>query len=251
MASKTNITADVDDLRKVYLHAFDATVTDPATVDEEVDGVNTKYARELLKVLTDGGLLVLDQIEDGVDVWQPNLNMDTNDRNDAASEFDAWANENGLQVKASTPKAPARKDVGVHDCYCGCGEQVGGKSFYKPGHDARHAGQIGRLVASTGNKKHLDDLPSEALVNKAKGIAAKALEKADKKRAAESAKQQAKIDKANATQNKADDAALGTVKVGKNTFEARAFEGGRVEYKKADGTWVDASKTAAKTFTVA
>jgi hypothetical protein len=248
MAKK--ITADVDDLRKVYLHAYSATATDPTIVEQEVDGINGKYARELLKVLTDGNLVVVEDMG-GEDAWVPNLNLETNSQQDAEAAFNDWANDNGLQVKEAKTSKPKRVDVGAHDCYCGCGEQVGGKSFYRPGHDARHAGQIGRLVASTGDKKHYDALPSEALTNKAKGIAAKVLEKQDAKRKNEAARKQSKIDKASATPTKADDAVLGKVRVGKGTFEARAFEGGRVEYKSTDGTWKDASKTAAKTFKVA
>jgi hypothetical protein len=250
MASKKNITADVDDLRKVYLHAFDATVTDPATVEEEVDGINTKYARELLKVLTDGNLLVLDPIEEGTDAWQPNLNMDTNDRKDAEAAFDEWANENGLQVKTAKAKAPKRNDVGVHDCYCGCGEQVPGKSFYRPGHDARHAGVIGRLVASTGDTKHYGDLPSERLVEKAKGIAAKAIEKADAKRTREHAKAEVKAE-ANKGKKAKPEWEAGTVRIGKREgVEARRLNG-KVEYKDAKGMVVPASKSATASFKVA
>lgn len=244
------ITTDVNDLRKVYLHAFDATVTDPATVEEEVEGINTKYAREILKVLTDGNLLVLDPIEDGVDAWQPNLNMDSNDRKDAEAAFDDWANENGLQVAETKAKSPKRNDVGVHPCNCGCGEQVGGKSFYKPGHDARHAGNIGRLVASTGDKKHLQDLPSPALVAKAEKIAANVNAKADAKRKAEHEKAEAKAqkarDKANATPSP--EVEHGHVKVGKGRFEAVRHPDGSVEYRSTDGSMKEASASATKSF---
>lgn len=258
MASKSStIDIEVADLRKVYLHAFDATVTDPATIDEEVDGVNTKYARQILKVLTDGNLLVMDQIEPGTDAWQPNLNMDTNDRKDAEAAFDEWANENGLQVKTEKASRPARADVGVHGCYCGCGEQVGGKSFYKPGHDARHAGMIGRLVASTGDTKHYNDLPSDALKTKAQGIAKRAIDKEDAKRKAASDKGEAKRQSASAKEQTKTNATKvqypenGKVRVGKGTFEARRAKDGTVTYKSTDGEWKPASATATKSFKTA
>jgi hypothetical protein len=58
-------------------------------------------------------------------------------------------------------------------CLCGCGAVVGRGSRYRPGHDARHAGQVGRQIASAdGDGTHLlAALPSEALRAKASGIA--------------------------------------------------------------------------------
>ena len=250
MAKK--ITTDVDDLRKVYLHAYSATATDPTIVEEEVEGINGKYARELLKVLTDGTLLLVEDM-DGEDAWVPNLNLDTNSQEDAEAAFNDWANENGLLVKETKAKSSksTRNDVGVHGCYCGCGEQVPGKSFYRPGHDARHAGVIGRLVASTGDKKHLNDLPSERLVAKAEGIAAKAIKKADAKRKAEH-------DRAEAKRNKGKDvepvavAEVGTIRIGKREgIEAkRDMKTGVVTYEDK-GVTKQASKSASASFKVA
>lgn len=36
-------------------------------------------------------------------------------------------------------------------CTCGCGEPT--KSKYRPGHDARHAGQVGRSLATNPKDK--------------------------------------------------------------------------------------------------
>jgi len=37
--------------------------------------------------------------------------------------------------------------VEARTCGCGCGEQVGRKATYRPGHDARHASAVARQVA--------------------------------------------------------------------------------------------------------
>lgn len=49
-------------------------------------------------------------------------------------------------------------------CLCGCGEELKtAKALYRPGHDSRHVGMVARRVVLTGNRKVLDELPSEAL----------------------------------------------------------------------------------------
>lgn len=56
-------------------------------------------------------------------------------------------------------------------CLCGCGAET--KRSYRPGHDARHAGQVGRLLAAGTSlspeqrSQLLATLPSEALRQKA------------------------------------------------------------------------------------
>lgn len=51
-------------------------------------------------------------------------------------------------------------------CGCGCGAAVS-KSFYRPGHDAKHAGQVGREMVRTGDTDLVFQLPSQALRAKA------------------------------------------------------------------------------------
>lgn len=65
-------------------------------------------------------------------------------------------------------------------CRCGCGVQS--KSNYRPGHDARHAGQVGRALASAATRAEqerlIGTLPSKALRAKAVRVADKAQAKA-------------------------------------------------------------------------
>ncbi|MDP9936668.1 hypothetical protein J2T11_003036 [Paenarthrobacter nicotinovorans] len=45
-----------------------------------------------------------------------------------------------------------------------------GKSLYRPGRDARHAGNIARYIAETGDDPKISDVPTEALRNKAENM---------------------------------------------------------------------------------
>lgn len=257
MASTKNqpVNVDVDDLRKVYVHTHAAFATDPATIEEEIEGVNAKYGRELLAILVNADLVAEVENGDGEDVWQTVPTYDETSPDEALALFETWAADADLH--AITPTAPTKTpkvDVGVHPCYCGCSEKVPGKSFYKPGHDARHAGVVGRLVASTGNKDHYNDLPSAKLTEKAKGICERTLAKDDAKRKAASdkadAKREANKDKAPKTNPPKQFPENGEVKVGKGRFGARRAKDGTVTYKSTDGEWKPASATATKSFKV-
>lgn len=72
-------------------------------------------------------------------------------------------------------------------CRCGCGESVGKRAKYRPGHDARHAGQVARAAAAKpdwDNDIHYEALGSAALMAKARKsagiIVAKTNQKAGK-----------------------------------------------------------------------
>lgn len=75
------------------------------------------------------------------------------------SEFD---------ISTLAPTAPAAEN---RVCRCGCKAPVGPRALYRPGHDARHAGQIARALVGAKDaaaaKRLLDRLPSEALQRKA------------------------------------------------------------------------------------
>ncbi|WP_147262046.1 DUF429 domain-containing protein [Blastococcus sp. TF02A-26] len=60
----------------------------------------------------------------------------------------------------------------VSDCRCGCHEQVSPGARYRPGHDARHASQVGRAMIAAGAEDPalLATLPSEALRAKARAM---------------------------------------------------------------------------------
>lgn len=68
-------------------------------------------------------------------------------------------------------------------CHCGCGEQIGPKATYRPGHDARHAGMVARDIAADPKQEKtlLLALPSPALRAKAQRAAARATAKAAEK----------------------------------------------------------------------
>lgn len=72
-----------------------------------------------------------------------------------------------VEVTTETVKAKVERPA----CRCGCGETTSGGS-YRPGHDARHAGKVGRAIAAGGDPVSLTAaLPTEALVKKALGFA--------------------------------------------------------------------------------
>lgn len=239
------------DLRDVYLSTFSLHSAHPADLVEP--GRNSRYVRELLGTLVKADLLTKTEDGDGGDVWQvinPGT-YDTHTEEDAIAVIDEFLGNTTSEKKDT--KMTKTADTTVHDCYCGCGEKVPGKSFYRPGHDARHAGNLGRHVAATQtdvtNTDHYSDLPSERLVAKSMGIAVKALEKAT----AKAAKAEAKATKAGTVDANDDGTEAkehGTVKVGKTEFAAVRYTAtGKVEYFDGADTKA-ASKTATKTFTL-
>lgn len=79
------------------------------------------------------------------------------------------------------------KAVTTRRCTCGCGEATSSaKTMYKPGHDARHAGNVARAIAEavlngTEAEVSLMDLPTANLVHKADAMSKRLVEKAAKK----------------------------------------------------------------------
>ncbi|QDH48241.1 hypothetical protein SEA_MAMAPEARL_53 [Arthrobacter phage MamaPearl] len=74
------------------------------------------------------------------------------------------------------------KAVTTRHCTCGCGEATSSaKTMYKPGHDARHAGNVARAMAAdyndAGNADKLSALPTANLQHKAKMMAARLVSK--------------------------------------------------------------------------
>lgn len=259
--SATAIAANAGDLRVAYLQTYDAFAIVPGDIVDSSEGrVNNRYARELLGTLVKAGLVTESENGEGETVWQtfPDT-YDNMSREEAEARIDQWlANIN--TIEGNQPANNTKKDktmtvstpTEVHDCYCGCEEQVPAKSFYRPGHDARHAGVLGRELAAQypdytdeQAQEVLGDLPSERLVEKAKGIADKAIEKAKAKEAREQAREEAKANKPVKDEPVIEE---GTIKVGKNEFVARRHPDGKVTYFKGDEEKV-ASKAASATFT--
>lgn len=234
-----------DELKQVYLLTFDGFGITPGDIVDATDGtINNRFARELLSTLTEANLLTVTDGEDG-DVWQvanPGT-YDTHTREEAEDVILAWlgeypGKENDMKVPAAAKKTTAKKatpkEKTYHPCYCGCKENVPSTSFYRPGHDARHAGQIGREIAANiatkgfDRRELLNNLPSDKLQAKAELIAEKAIEREAKKSLPKT------VD--------------GTTKVGKNEVVARRAKDGSVEYLDAKGNWKSASKAATAAF---
>lgn len=196
-----------DALREVYLYTFDAFSTNPVDVEQasDVPSVdNPRTAREMLGLLVQVGLLVTDAVE-GEDVWQVGNpgTYDDHDRSEAESVFDQFFGVGESEPEpevaptpapSATPSEPraARAETptgDLPDCICGCGAKVGKKSFYKPGHDARHAGNVARAIAervASGAARddamaQLNELPSTKLRNKAEDMADRIVGKAAKR----------------------------------------------------------------------
>lgn len=85
-------------------------------------------------------------------------------------------------AEATAPAAPKAAKVATSKaapkpCRCGCEALAAGKSLYRPGHDARHAGQVARtaaryiLVGEVVPETVWADLGSDKLVAKAKAHA--------------------------------------------------------------------------------
>lgn len=103
-------------------------------------------------------------------------------------------NTKTAQAKTATTKAQA-KPTEPQACRCGCKLQtIRPEALYLPGHDARHAGRVGRaLIANPNDTSQLDQLPTDALKAKARGMVAKV-----EQQAAEKARRQAARDAAKA-----------------------------------------------------
>lgn len=163
----------------------------------------------------------------------------------------------------------AAKTTTTRACNCGCGESTSSsKTFYRPGHDARHAGMVARdfaayLVGGGEGTSHsmLDELGTEALRLKARKMAErlvakaaapqdrkakqdkKASEKADKKAVASLVAQE---EAAHAEQEAAkraeaeaaiqEDEVHGTVRVGRWSYPAIKTAAGVVKNTKRDGS---------------
>lgn len=93
-------------------------------------------------------------------------------------------------AKGTTPKAPTAAKAAPVRSACRCGCKATGPGAYRPGHDARHAGQVGRFLLTGPTpaeaKTALAALPTDALRDKARGMA--------KTAAAKDAKRQARKD---------------------------------------------------------
>lgn len=227
------------DLNSLFISIFETFSLHPENVVELP--WPTTYTRQMLATLVKAGLVHTEEADDGT-YYQCLHTYDEINVDEAQRQFDEWFDNNATSTEGTsmttTASTRTAKSATLTPCYCGCKGMS--KGFYLPGHDARHAGQVGRAIAANYTTKGFDrrtllnDLPSEKLVAKAERIAETAIAKIEKK-----AKPSVKEDE------------HGIVKVGKTEYVAVREASGLVRYLTADGDeWKSASKTAAKTFQV-
>lgn len=248
-----------DDLRKVYLQAYDDFAIDPGDVTTQHPDINSRYARELLGVLTNANMLSIQDVNGEQDVWQVATpgTLDSHTREEAEAAIDAWLKQHDLNIALAQPsKSTPKKEKSVSEsaspefkhCLCGCGANVPSKTNYRPGHDARHAGQIGREIAANytvdgfDRRTLLDALPTDALKRKAEGVAETAIKKAEAKSTNREARSRAAADKAQAKAASGPAFVEGKIRIGRRMFPARKYEGGVIEVNQnqdGDGKWYE------------
>lgn len=123
-------------------------------------------------------------------------------------------------------------------CACNCGQPVPGRSTYRPGHDARHAGQVARdAVESFRNGQGAVDSPEfymelvnrPALAAKARKMALGIVAKAEGKKAA-------KTGRSTSAQEM-----TGEIKIGRWTYPARMTIAGKAQRntrRDGSGSWI-------------
>jgi hypothetical protein len=146
-----------DDLKRTYLAVYTTGTVDVGDIVDKVH-VNSRYARELLGVLTTYDL-ILHPDETDTSVWTYSTDpFDDKADNEVSAEevFTEWAIHHNVLVPApapaaasakatSAPRTPRTATKGSGTCRCGCGSAT--KGNYAPGHDARHAGQVAKALA--------------------------------------------------------------------------------------------------------
>lgn len=243
--------SDNTDLIKAYEYVAKREAFLPSDLADDL-GFNMRYAREIIGVLMSKKLAILDTSNPDFDYYVAVTPSDPFEIRSYGMKKLGLKEDEVRQPK--TPKEPKMasstttktKDTSnYHPCNCGCGENVPPKSNYRPGHDARHAGVIGRAVAETGDTGLYKDLPTDALKAKAQGIAEKAVAKAGKREIKAGKSPSVKPSEVRESTHEE-----GTIKVGKTERAAKRDAKGNVVYMDDAGGWTPASKTAAKTFTV-
>lgn len=148
----------------------------------------------------------------------------------------------------------------IRKCNCGCGENVAGKSNYRPGHDARHAGLVARAAVESfdagqghwDSKEFYGSLPSPELRDKALAQVRRIIAKRAKAEAQGKAKGDTNISSLRGSRKRDVEPQTGTdsglvVKVGRWTYPARKLENGTAERNTArdgGGEWVKVSSSA-------
>ena len=266
------------DLRLVYLHVYDFVVTDSSAVADFLQAqpdrtanheVPVRYARELLGVLTTHRLIEETDTPSGESAWQvtnPSLA-----RNDAEQVIDSFLDANipapsapiakdTITVSTSTVKTakPVNNPADLPICACGCEAPTSNrKSSYRPGHDARHAGNVARAIAESA----LVDVDTDTYVADFAPLDALASDKLREKSSAMVdrllAKKNAKLQKVTAPDATPEPEPVvavyvdGTITKGRNkAWPARQFNN-LVEAntsRNGSGDWIPATTVQAATF---
>lgn len=180
--------------------------------------------------------------------------FETDHHDDPTTAFEEAFPMNDTQDDKDTRVLQNREAREKNLCMCGCGAFTNStKSSYLPGHDARHAGQVGRAMAQADSPAHrtelLATLPSTSLQYKAERVAEKVSDQAQAK--AERAARKAERATSSSTRETRKRGKVvesveetfteGSVKVGRWTYPARQYNDGTVtRNEKRDGTgeWV-------------
>lgn len=240
------------DLRMVYLAIFDNFALNIGDIVDLDNIGNYRYARELVGVLSNQGLIAEQDVNGEEIVYQTYPDTyDNIDRAEAERRIDEFLNK---AIPATTTASPnptkkerkmtatttAPKSTDLRTCTCGCGENVAGKSNYRPGHDARHAGNIARAAfalrkdgqTTAEAEAQINSLPTDALQAKARGMIAGWQAKDNAKAARAQAQAQAKAKDADVPEF-----TEGTMKKGRWEYPTRTYQGGVVEVNtKRDGS---------------
>lgn len=239
-------TDHVADLYAAYRFIIGRDSSLPSDLADEF-GHNMRYSRELLGALVGAKLIVLDTSTDMDFYVAKPIPEDKQDSTFAkAFKIDKPVTSTAAGTPAKVkPAKPVSKDY--HPCGCGCGENVPPKSAYRPGHDARHAGAVGRAIAAeypnvlgdAGLKGEIEKQISPdrpLLVAKAIKVAHTAWAKAAAKKRHPSGAVQP-----------TEGVVSRKLKAGPTDYPARQFSDGSVEYL-FNGEWTKAGATIAKTF---
>lgn len=269
----TQVTHKIDpnqhaELRSVYLAIYNSAITTDIPEVAVQTGLKPRYVKELIGILethadSNGDAFVVVNAEpgeagnDSPHVWYQTSNtVDQHSTEQAEDWFDRHfpkielPDPSKTQTKASTPRSPrnATNPADLPVCLCGCKGICNRGRNYKPGHDARHAGQVARQMAATSDPEARDRLkdalPTDALKWKAATMADRLLAKGSAPEDRSPAKPKA------APVEKVVDVD-GTVKVGR--YELRAVQNsksGAVVYFTKDDKANVASDRIAKTFKV-
>jgi hypothetical protein len=204
----TQVTHKIDpnqreDLRKVYLAIHESAITTDIPEVATKLGLKRNYVKELVGILEthadrEGDAFVIVNAEpgeagnDSPHVWYQTSNTwDQHTADEAEHWFDIHFPEQSqsTQPKASAPRSPrnATNPADLPECRCGCKGICNRGRNYKPGHDARHAGQVARAMAAFPGPANedkraamLDVLPTDALRWKAASMADRLIAKGER-----------------------------------------------------------------------